>query len=136
MTHARVSRPNLVWVISIVLGVMAASQVIILSLLLLLGSSRQALGGALAPLSALDWVSLYLLAGILLTSMVLFFRMRKISILWFVAYIGLGSCAALLLALTPAREPYFNELASLAGLSVALTVLGYMLQLKKQRRLA
>ena len=133
MRNQGVSRPKSVWIISIVLGFMAVSQVVILSSFLVLDFSSRSV---LDALSAFDWLALYALAAILLTAMVSFFRLRKSSIQWFALYIGLGSWGAVLYAITPEREPHFDELASLAGLLVALAVLGYMVRLRKQRKLA
>jgi uncharacterized membrane protein (DUF373 family) len=105
---------------------MAVSQVIILSSLLVADASIPAL-------SPFDWIALYGLAAVLLMSMVLFFRLRKRAIQWFIAYVGLGSWVAWVYGIAPRREPQFDELVSLAGLLVALAVLAYMLKLKKQK---
>ena len=126
MNH--VSRPKSVWAISLVLGPIAVFQLFILSALLVSGASIPAL-------SPFDWIALYGLAAVLLVSMVLFFRLRKRAIQWFIAYVGLGSWVAWVYGVAPPREPQFDELVSLGGLLVALAVLGYMLKLKKQKLL-
>ena len=77
MESVAVSRPKLVWVISIVVGLMAASQMVILSSLFVLGPSSPGLRNMIASVSAFDWLTLYVLAGILLTSMVFLFRLRQ-----------------------------------------------------------
>ena len=69
------SRPKLVWVISVVLGLMAASQFMILSFAL--SSSSPELRNIIASVSAFDWMMLYVLATILLVSMVYLFRLRR-----------------------------------------------------------
>ena len=125
------SRPKLVWVISVVLGLMAASQFVILSFAL--SSSSPELRNIIASVSAFDWMMLYVLATILLVSMVYLFRLRRRAVAWFAAYIGLSSWMAFGYALAPNNPPYFDELVSLCGLIVALAVLGYMLQLRKRK---
>ena len=133
MEPVDVSRPKLVWVISIVVGLMAASQVVVLSSLLLLGPSRPDLRDIIASVPAFDWLTLYVLAGILFTSMVFLFRLRSRAVSWFAVYIGLGSWAALGYAIAPMNPPYFDELVSLGGLLVALGIFGYMLRLRKRQ---
>jgi hypothetical protein len=132
MESVEVSRPKLVWVISIVVGLMAASQLLILSSLFALGPSSPGLRNMIASVSAFDWLTLYVLAGILLTSMVFLFRLRSRAVSWFAVYIGLGSWAALGYAVAPMNPPYFDELISLGGLLVALGIFGYMLRLRKR----
>jgi len=132
MESVEISRPKLVWVISIAVGLLAASQIAILSSLFVLGPSNPSLRNVIASVSAFDWLTLYVLAGILLTSMVSLFRLRSRAISWFAVYIGLGSWAALGYALSPENPPYFDELVSLGGLVVALGILGYMLRLRKR----
>ena len=133
MEPVDVSRPKLVWVISIVVGLMAASQVVVLSSLLLLGPSSPELRDIIASVPAFDWLTLYVLAGILFTSMVFLFRLRSRAVSWFAVYIGLGSWAALGYAIAPMNPPYFDELVSLGGLLVALGIFGYMLRLRKRQ---
>ena len=110
---------------------MAASQFVILSLAL--SSSDTDVRNMIASVSAFDWVMLYALAAILLTSMVFLFRLRSRAVSWFAVYIGLSSWAAWGYAIAPVNPPYFDELVSLAGLVVALAVFGYMLRLRKRK---
>lgn len=131
----REDRPVLVWIVSVVLGLMAVSQIVILSLPLFLDASDR-LQGALASVSVLDRLALCVLAAILLKSMIALFRLRKRAIDWFVVYIGLGSAGALFYAATPQQEPHFDDLVSLGGLLVAFAVLAYMLRLSKRNKLA
>jgi len=112
---------------------MAASQVVVLSSLLLLGPSSPELRDIIASVPAFDWLTLYVLAGILFTSMVFLFRLRSRAVSWFAVYIGLGSWAALGYAIAPMNPPYFDELVSLGGLLVALGIFGYMLRLRKRQ---
>ena len=63
MESIEVSRPKLVWVISIVVGLMAASQLVILSSLFVLSPSSPGLRNIIASVSAFDWLTLYVLAG-------------------------------------------------------------------------
>ena len=133
MESVAVSRPKLVWVISTVVGLMAISQLVILSSLFVFGSSSQSLRTLIASASRFDWLTLFVLAGILLTSMVFLFRLRRRAVPWFGVYIGLGSWVALGYAIAPMNPPYFDELVSLGGLLVALGIFGYMLRLRKRR---
>ena len=125
------ARPKLVWVISVVVGLMAASQFVILSLALT--SSDTDVRNMIASVSAFDWLTLYVLATILLTSMVFLFRLRSRAVSWFAVYIGLASWAAWGYAVAPRNPPYFDELVSLGGLIVALAVFGYMLRLRNRK---
>jgi len=127
---AKIARPKLVWVISVIVGLMAASQLVILSLAL--SSSDAGVRNMAASLGPFDWLMLYVLAAILLVSMVFLFRLRRRAVSWFAVYIGLASWAAWGLALAPVNPPYFDELVSLGGLLVALGVLAYMLRLRKR----
>ena len=136
MKSIAVSRPKLVWVISIVVGSMAASQLVILSSLFVLGSSRLGPRNIIDSVSTFDWLTLFVLAGMLLTAMVFLFRLRSRAIPWFAVYIGLCSWVALGYAIAPENPPFFDELVSLAGLLVALGIFGYMLRLRKRRVLA
>jgi hypothetical protein len=128
-------RPKGVWLISSILGGMAALQMLILSSLLVLEPSSPAVRDVIAALSVPDLIGLYSLAVILLTAMVYFFRLRKRAVPWFAAYIGLGSWAALAYSITLRNVPHFNELVSLGGLLIALAVLTYMLRLRRQEKL-
>ena len=132
MRSADVSRPKLVWVISIVVGLMAVADVVILSWLFVRGPSSPALRDVVASVSAFDWLGLYVLSGILLISMVFLFRLRSRAISWFAVYIGLASWVAWGYAIAPGSPPFFDELVSLAGLLVALGILAYMLRLRKR----
>jgi len=125
------SRPVMVWVISIVLGAAAALNIVILSAskLDLLGPSYRSVAASIAPF---DLATLYTLFAIQLTSMVLFFRLRDRAVSWFGAYIGIASLAAFGYTLLREQPPFFNEVASLAGLLLALGVLAYMWQLRKR----
>ena len=134
MDRVETVRPKLVWVISAVVGAMAVSQLVILSVVLT--SSNAGFRPITAAVSALDWFTLYVLAAILLTSMVLFFRLRSRAVSWFAAYVGLSSWAAWAYAIAPANPPYFDELVSLGGLIAALGVLAYMLHLRKRKVLS
>ena len=131
MEPAKVARPKLVWAISVIVGLMATSQLVILSLAL--SSSDARVRNMAASLGPFDWLILYVLAAILLVSMVFLFRLRRRAVLWFAVYVGLASWAAWGLALAPANPPYFDELVSLGGLLVALGVLAYMLRLRKRK---
>jgi hypothetical protein len=121
----------MVWVVSIVLGLMAVSQIVILSSLFVLESSSPAVRHALASSPPFDWLTLYVLAGILLTSMVFLFRLRRRAVSWFAVYIGLASWVALGYAIAPDKPPYFDELPSLGGMLVALIILSYMRRLRQ-----
>lgn len=130
MKSIKVSRPKLVWLISSVVGLMATSQLAILSFAL--SSSNTTLRNTIAAVSAFEWVTLYVLAAILLVSMVFLFRLRRRAVSWFCVYIGLSSWVAWGYAAAPGKPPFFDELVSLGGLIVALGVLGYMLRLRKR----
>lgn len=132
MESVEVSRPKLVWVISIVVGLMAVSQIVILSSLFVLGPASSGLRNMIASVSAFDWLTLYVLAGILLTSMFFLFRLRSRAVSWFAVYIGLCSWVVLGYAISPENPPYFDELVSLGGLLAALGIFGYMLRLRQR----
>ena len=130
MEPTEIARPKLVWVISGIVGLMAASQLVILSLVLT--SSNTAIRNTIASVSAFEWLTLYVLATILLVSMVFLFRLRRRAISWFAVYVGLSSCVAWGYAIAPGNPPFFDELVSLGGLIVALGILGYMFQLRRR----
>jgi hypothetical protein len=130
MQPTEIARPKLVWVIAGVVGLMAASQLVILSLVLT--SSNTAIRNSIASVSAFEWLTLYVLATILLVSMVFLFRLRRRAISWFAVYVGLSSWVAWGYAVAPENPPFFDELVSLGGLIVALGVLGYMFQLRRR----
>jgi hypothetical protein len=131
MEPVEIARPRLVWVISVGVGLMAASQLVILSFAL--SSSKAGVRSMTASVSAFDWLTLYVLAAILLTSMVFLFRLRSRAVSWFAVYIGLSSWVVWGYAVTPENPPYFDELVSLGGLIVALAVFGYLLRLRKRK---
>ena len=131
MQPSTIPRPKLIWVISVIVGLMAASQVVILSFAL--SSSNTGVRNMIASVSPFDWLTLYVLAAILLTSMVLLFRLRSRAVSWFAVYTGLSSWVAWGYAIAPGNPPFFDELVSLGGLIVALGVLGYMLRLRKRK---
>lgn len=130
MEPTQIARPKLVWLISGIVGLMAASQLVILSLALT--SSNAAIRTPIATVSAFEWLTLYVLATILLVSMVFLFRLRRRAISWFAVYIGLSSWVAWGYAIAPGNPPFFDELVSLGGLIVALGVLGYMFRLRRR----
>jgi hypothetical protein len=128
-----VARPPLVWVISIVVGLAAATQIALLTSLFVADSSGATVRALRASLPTSDWLTLYVLAFVLLASMVWFFRMRKRAVSWFGAYIGFGSLAAF--GWSGAPQPHFDELVALGGLLVALAIYVYMLRLRKRDKL-
>ncbi|HET7607710.1 MAG TPA: hypothetical protein VFL84_03465, partial [Gammaproteobacteria bacterium] len=88
-------------------------------------------------LSALDWSLLFAASALLLTSMVMLFRLRRSSLYWFGAYLTLGALASVWYVLTPEREAYFDvRVTSSSALPVAVAVLLYMLRLKRRTVLA
>jgi hypothetical protein len=113
---------------------MAASQLAILSFALT--SSNTSVRNTIAAVSAFEWLTLYVLATVLLVSMVFLFRLRRRAVPWFAAYVGLSSWVAWGYAIAPENPPFFDEVVSLGGLIVALGVLGYMLRLRKREILA
>jgi hypothetical protein len=128
-----VSPPKLVRLLAAIIGLLAISQIVILSSVL--GSSDPALRSVVESVSAFEWLTLYVLAAILLTSMAFLFRLRSRAVSWFAVYIGLGSWVAWGYATAPTNPPYFDELVSLGGLLVALGVFAYMLRLRKRKLL-
>jgi hypothetical protein len=113
MEPTEIARPKLVWVISGIVGLMAASQLVMLSLALT--SSNAAIRNSIATVSAFEWLTLYVLAAILFVSMVFLFRLRRRAISWFAVYIGLSSWVAWGYAIAPGNPPFFDELVSLGG---------------------
>jgi hypothetical protein len=135
---ARPTRPALVWLISIVLGLMAFVTSLVLAWFLFAEPllAPQA-GFARESLSAFDWASLFVMSVTLLTSMVMLFRLRKSSVHLFALYVALGMLGAAWYALTPEQEPHFDVGVTLfVGMPVALSVLFYMFRLKKRAVLA
>lgn len=130
MEPTEVARPKLVWAITGIVGLMATSQLVILSLALT--SSNAVIRNTIAGVSAFEWLTLYVLSTILLVSMVLLFRLRRRAISWFAVYVGLSSWVAWGYAIAPENPPYFDELVSLGGLMLALGVLGYMFRLRRR----
>lgn len=136
MRYGRESRPIIVSVIAGVLGLMAILQITILSWLLATTAASPPLRSAVSSLSAFDWISLYGLSSVLLISMALFHRLSRRSISWFTAYVGFSSWVLVAYVVAGNRPAHFDELVSLGGLLAALAVLGYMLRLRKQGKLA
>jgi hypothetical protein len=132
---AKPMRPVLVSVIAVSLGLIAGLNALLLAWLLFADAALLAPRARLVrdSLSAFDWGSLFLMSAILLTSMVMLFRLRKISLYLFGAYLALGVLGSVWYALTPEHELYFDvRVTSFGGIPVALGVLLYMLRLKKR----
>lgn len=128
-------RPALVWAIASVLGFAATSTSLALSWLLLSNSAALALPARLAraSLTVFEWSALYAMSALLLTSMILLFRLRKSSVRVFAAYLALGVLGAAWLVVTRENAPYFDiRVTLLAGLPAAVAVLAYMLRLKNR----
>jgi hypothetical protein len=136
VSKERRQRPALVWAISLIVGLIAITDLSVQSLSFVPGLSvsiLSVLANAVESTPVLDRTILFLSSAMLLTSMILFFRMSKTSFLWFVAYLGLGSAAVVREALTSAREPWFNGPASLMGIAITAAILAYMWQLKRRQ---
>jgi hypothetical protein len=132
---ARPTRPALVSIVSVALGLIAGLTAVVLACFLFADEMLLAPGARFArdSLSALDWSSLFAMSGLLLTSMVMFFRLRKSSLYWFGAYLALGVLGSTWYVLTPERELYFDvRVTSLSGLPIAIAVLLYLLRLKRR----
>jgi hypothetical protein len=129
------SRPAIVWAISVTLGLAAVSTVLVLSWLLLSDPASLARPARFvrASLSVFEWGALYALSAMLLTSMVLLFRLRKSSLPAFAAYLALGALGSLWLVIAREQTAYFDLRATFfAGLPAATAVLAYMRRLKKR----
>ena len=127
------------WVISIALGLMAGITSLVLAWLLLADPALLDPRARFAreSLSAFDWGSLFAMSAMLLTSMVMFFRLRKSSVYLFGAYLAVGILGSAWYATTAPHEPYFDlRVTSFSGIPAAIAVLGYMLWLKKRALLA
>jgi hypothetical protein len=114
---------------------MAVGQIAAMTTLLVFGRNLPQFQPALSQLSAFDWISVYALAGILAVSMINLFRFRAAAASWFLTYAGLSSWVALFYSLTPRVELHFDEIVSLAGLLVALSVFAYIFSLKRAEML-
>jgi hypothetical protein len=135
----KATRPALVFIISVLLGLMAGVTALVLAWFLFADAALLAPQTRFArdSLSALDWSSLFAMSALLLTSMVMLFRLRKSSLYWFGAYLALGVLGSAWYVLTPERELYFDvRVASFSGIPVAIAILLYMLRLKKRAVLA
>jgi hypothetical protein len=124
--------PRLSLAISLILGSLAFAQIVALIALMVVGESVPRAQVVLAQLSKLDWAALFGLQTLLAYSMWHLLRRRKKAVAWFTSYIGVGAWVAFLYSLSPSENPHFDELASLAGLLIALGVLAYMVRLKHQ----
>jgi hypothetical protein len=136
---AKSARPVLVFVISVLLGLMAGVTALTLAWFLFADATLLSPQTRFArdSLSVLDWSSLFAMSALLLTSRVMLFRLRKSSLSWFGAYLALGLLGSVWYALTPERELYIDiHVTSFAGIPVAIAVLFYMLRLKKRAVLA
>ena len=135
--NSRTPRPLLVWIISILLVLMALSQVTSHTLVLLLDPSIQPpqVRAVAESWSAFDGMAPYLLAGLLILSMILFFLMRRRAIPWYSAYLVLALLSTLQQAATTSWLEVFSSralLAALAELSLFALVLGYMIWLRRR----
>ena len=133
------TRPALVWVIAITLGLGALLASLALSWLLF--SAPPALSiearSVRESLSVLEWAPLYLMSATLLASMVMFLRLRKRSVGLFGAYLAGGVLYTILLTVAAEPKPYFDvRVTMLAGMPLAIAVLAYMLRLKRRAVLA
>ena len=126
------SKPAVALILSVCLAAMAITQLAVLSVFLISSFSAAAATRLVYTPTAVDWILLFGISAILLISAVRFYQMRKQSIAWFAVYSGLGCWAALWFSMTPSAEPFFDELASLAGLIAAVGILGYQLKLKSK----
>jgi hypothetical protein len=137
MAKQKQSRPILVWVIAILFSLMAISQIITHSLLLFLSPSLQApqVQATIASWSFLDRISPYVLAIVLLVSMIQLFRLQKTSINWLGAYIGLIVLLSIQQAFTTTWLDNYGltgVLSALGGIIIFVIALGYMLWLKRK----
>ncbi len=136
---ARPTRPALVWLVSIALGLAASVTSLVLAWLLFAEPALLApqVRFARESLSAFDWASLFVMSVTLLTSMVMLFRLRKSAVHLFVLYLALGMLVTAWYAMTPGQESHFDSGITLfVGMPVAIAVLFYMLRLKKRAVLA
>jgi hypothetical protein len=135
MLTARVSRPIAPWLIAIVLASMAVLTSLAQSLILLADPMDLAPKAreVLANFTVFEWVSLYLLHAMLLTSMFLLFRLRKSSVWLFAMYVSLG--VALSVWYATRGEPLVPPAVTAFGTTIALMVLAYLLRLKKHGKL-
>jgi len=136
---AKATRPALVLIISVSLGLMAGLTAVVLAWLSFADATVLAprMRFARDSLSVLDWSSLFAMSALLLTSMVTLFRLRKSSLYWFGAYLALGVLGSVWYVLTPERELYFDvRVTSFSGIPVAIAVLLYMLRLRRRAVLA
>jgi hypothetical protein len=119
------------------LGFAAISQISSQLLMLRFGSSLpdSRVQTTLASWSLIDQYSPFLLAGLLMVSMILFFTLRTSALIWFSIYLGLVFLFSVQQALTTAwLEVYGLQgiLSSLGGLVFLSIVLGYMIHLNKR----
>jgi len=131
------SRPILVWVISIIFSLMALSQIISQSLLLFLSPSLQLpeVQSMVESWSVLDRVSPYVVAILLLVSMVQLFRLQRNSVNWLAIYIGLVFLLSIQQAITTKWIDNFGVkglISAFGGIVLFLIALGYMLWLRKR----
>ena len=132
-------RPALVWVISIALGLMAGITSLVLTWLLCADPTLLYPRARFAreSFSAFDWGLLFVMSATLLTSMVMFFRLRKTSMYLFLAYLAVGIMGSVWYAMTPEHEPHFDLRVTLfGGIPLAIGMLGYLLRLKRRAVLA
>jgi len=137
MARKTQSRPILVWVISIIFSLMALSQIISQSLLLFLNPSLQLpeVQSTIESWSVLDRLSPYVVAILLLVSMVQLFRLQRNSINWLAIYIGLVFLLSIQQAITTKWLDNFGVtglISAFGGIVIFLIVLGYMLWLRKR----
>ncbi len=131
------SRPILVWVISIVFSLGALSQIISQSLLLFLSPTLQLpeVQSTIESWSILDRVSPYIVAILLLVSMVQLFRLQRNSVNWLGIYIGLVFLLSIQQAVTTEWIDNFGVkglVSAFGGIVICLVVFGYMLWLRKR----
>lgn len=136
MLTPRVPRPTAAWAIAVMLGLMAVFTSLAQSLILLADPADLAPRAreVLASFTVLEWASLYFLHAMLLTSMFMLFRLRKSSVWLFGAYVSLGFSLSVWYAM--GGEPLVPVTVTALGTTIAILVLGYMLQLRRQGKLA
>ena len=137
MENEQKKRPVPVTLLSILVSLMALSQICSQTVILIYGSSiaEPKLQSIVDSWSLIDYISPFVLAGLLISSMYLFFLLRKSAIIWYSIYLGLVLLATIQQALTTTwLENYgtLGVLSSAGGFLLFLLLLGYMLWLKKR----
>jgi hypothetical protein len=137
MENQKLKRPVPVTLLSILVSLMALSQICSQAVIIQFRNTvaDPKLQSIVDSWSFFDYISPFILAGLAIISMALFFLLRKSALTWFLIYLGLLLLTTIQQALTTTWLEHYGMqgvLSSAGGFLLLTALLGYMLWLKKR----